>query len=39
MSVLAQESTAVGSPTLNIAIFMAFVVVTMALVFRASKTN
>ena len=39
MSVLAQESAAVGSPTLNIAIFMAFVVVTLALVVRASKTN
>ena len=39
MSVLAQESAAVGSPTLNIAIFMAFVVVTLALVIRASKTN
>ena len=39
MTVLAQESAAVGSPTLNIAIFMAFVVVTLALVIRASKTN
>ncbi len=39
MSVLAQESTAVGSPTLNIAIFLAFVAVTMALVVKASKTN
>ncbi len=39
MRVLAQESTAVGSPALNIGIFLAFVVVTMALVVRASKTN
>jgi cation/acetate symporter len=39
MSVLAQESAAVGSPTLNILIFLAFVVVTMTLVVRASKTN
>ena len=39
MSVLAQESAAVGSPLLNIAIFLAFVVVTMTLVVRASKTN
>ena len=39
MSVLAQESAAVGSPALNIGIFLAFVVVTMTLVVRASKTN
>ncbi len=39
MTVLAQESTAVGSPTLNIAIFLAFVAVTMTLVLRASKSN
>ena len=40
MSVLAQAtSEAVGSPTLNILIFLAFVVVTMTLVVRASKTN
>jgi cation/acetate symporter len=32
-------STAVGNPALNIAIFAAFVVVTMALVLRAGKTN
>ena len=39
MSTLAQEAAAVGSPALNIAIFGAFVVVTMALVLRASRTN
>jgi cation/acetate symporter len=39
-TVLAQATTeAVGNPLLNIAIFGAFVVVTMALVLRASKTN
>jgi len=37
VSPLAAE--AIGSPTLNIAIFLAFVVVTMGLVLRASKTN
>jgi cation/acetate symporter len=36
-TVLAAE--AVGSPILNMAIFGAFVIVTMALVLRASKTN
>ena len=38
---LAQAATseAVGNPLLNIAIFGAFVVVTMALVIRAGKTN
>jgi cation/acetate symporter len=36
-AVLAQE--AVGSPPLNLAIFMAFVLVTLALVLKASKTN
>ncbi len=35
--VLAAE--AVGSPTLNIVIFLGFVAVTLALVIRASKTN
>ena len=40
MSPVAQaQSEAVGSPTLNILIFLAFVVVTMTLVVRASKTN
>ncbi|MCY7365432.1 MAG: cation acetate symporter, partial [Frankiaceae bacterium] len=33
------QSTAVGSPALNIAIFGAFVAVTMALVVRAGRTN
>ncbi len=37
MSILAQEQ--VGNPTLNIAIFAGFVVVTMVLVLRASRTN
>jgi cation/acetate symporter len=39
MTVLAQETAAVGSPTLNIIIFLAFVAVTMTLVIRAGKTN
>ncbi|MEX2291442.1 MAG: cation acetate symporter [Mycobacteriales bacterium] len=40
MTVLAQAAdTAVGSPILNLAIFGAFVAVTMALVLKASKTN
>jgi cation/acetate symporter len=38
-TVLAQAAPAVGNPVLNIAIFGAFVVVTMALVIKASKTN
>ena len=38
MRVLA-ESTQVGSPGLNLAIFAAFVVVTMAFVLRAGRTN
>jgi len=37
VSILAQEQ--VGNPTLNIAIFAGFVVVTMVLVLRASRTN
>ena len=36
---IAAESAAVGSPALNLAIFGAFVAVTMALVLRAGKTN
>ncbi|HYH31305.1 MAG TPA: cation acetate symporter [Pseudonocardia sp.] len=41
MSVLAQapESGGVGSPLLNISIFAAFVVVTLVVVFRASRNN
>jgi cation/acetate symporter len=40
VSVVAQaQAGAVGNPLLNIAIFGAFVVVTMALVIKASKTN
>ncbi|MEE2034106.1 solute symporter family protein [Rhodococcus chondri] len=41
MTVLAQEAAAtdVGNPVLNIAIFVAFVVVTMSLVIRASRTT
>ena len=40
MTLLAVEAaTDVGSPLLNIAIFGAFVVVTLALVVRASRTN
>src|SRR5215207_8637386 len=33
------ETTTVGSPLLNIAIFLAFVAVTMVIVFRASRNN
>jgi cation/acetate symporter len=33
------EAAAVGNPIINIAIFVAFVTVTMALVIKASKTN
>ncbi|WP_407445014.1 cation acetate symporter [Rhodococcus sp. (in: high G+C Gram-positive bacteria)] len=39
MSVLAQGTTDIGNPLLNIAIFLAFVVVTMGLVIRASRTT
>jgi cation/acetate symporter len=39
MTTLAAAAEQVGNPALNIAIFLAFVVVTMALVLRASKTN
>jgi cation/acetate symporter len=39
MTTTTLAAEAVGSPLLNIAIFGAFVVVTMALVLRASKTN
>ncbi|MHA6629016.1 solute symporter family protein [Pseudonocardia sichuanensis] len=42
MNVLAQaqeESGGVGSPLLNISIFAAFVVVTLVVVFRASRNN
>ena len=42
MSVLAQAqegSAGVGSPVLNISIFAAFVVVTLVVVFRASRNN
>ena len=40
MSVLAQgEALDIGSPAVNISIFVAFVVVTLAVVFRASKRN
>lgn len=35
----AVESAQVGSPAVNIGIFLAFVVVTLVVVFRASKTN
>jgi cation/acetate symporter len=36
---LAAESEQIGDPTLNIAIFGAFVAVTLVIVFRASKNN
>ena len=36
---LAQETTAVGEPILNIAIFLAFVAVTLVVVFRASRNT
>ncbi|HLU57809.1 MAG TPA: cation acetate symporter, partial [Pseudonocardia sp.] len=41
MSFLAQAATpqGVGSPLLNISIFAAFVVVTLVVVFRASRSN
>jgi cation/acetate symporter len=39
MTTLAAAAEQVGNPALNIAIFLAFVVVTVALVLRASKTN
>ncbi|WP_226436366.1 solute symporter family protein [Rhodococcus yananensis] len=39
MNVLAQAHTDVGNPILNIAIFIAFVVVTMGLVIKASRTT
>jgi cation/acetate symporter len=37
--VRAAETTASGSPVVNMAIFLAFVAVTMVIVIRASKTN
>ena len=36
---LAQQTAAIGSPILNLAIFTGFVVVTLTLVLRASKSN
>lgn len=36
---LAATTTAVGEPTVNIAIFLGFVVVTLFIVYRASHTN
>lgn len=39
MNVLAQGHTDVGNPLLNIAIFVAFVVITMGLVIKASRTT
>ena len=36
---LAAETTTVGSPAVNIAIFSAFVLVTLAIVFWASRSN
>jgi len=39
VNVLAQAHTDVGNPILNIAIFIAFVVVTMGLVIKASRTT
>lgn len=38
-AVLAQASTTVGEPIVNISIFAAFVIVTMVVVIRASKKN
>ncbi|MGW6132244.1 solute symporter family protein [Cellulomonas sp. NPDC055163] len=38
-AVLAAESEQIGDPVLNIAIFGAFVAVTLVIVFRASKNN
>jgi cation/acetate symporter len=39
MTTLAAEAASVGNPALNIAIFVAFVVITMTIVIRASKTT
>ncbi|HEY9311155.1 cation acetate symporter [Williamsia sp.] len=39
MTNLAAEAASVGNPALNIAIFVAFVVITMTIVIRASKTT
>ncbi|WP_137874734.1 cation acetate symporter [Rhodococcus sp. Q] len=39
MTILAQGSSGVGNPALNIAIFVAFVVITMGIVIRASRTT
>ena len=39
MTVLAQGGADVGNPILNIAIFVAFVVITMGLVIKASRTT
>ena len=39
MTPLAQQTAALGSPILNLAIFTGFVVVTLTLVLRASKSN
>ncbi|MFC4603407.1 cation acetate symporter [Rhodococcus kronopolitis] len=38
-SILAASGTDVGNPVLNIAIFVAFVVITMTIVIRASRTT
>src|ERR687884_1843002 len=39
MRALAAASTTVGNPTVNISIFLLFVVVTLAIVVRASRNN
>jgi cation/acetate symporter len=39
MSTLAADAASVGNPALNIAIFVGFVVITMTIVIRASKTT
>ena len=39
MTFLAADTASVGNPALNIAIFVAFVVITMTIVIRASKTT
>jgi cation/acetate symporter len=39
MTTLAADAASVGNPALNIAIFVAFVVITMTIVIRASKTT
>ena len=39
ITTLAASGTDVGNPAFNIAIFLAFVVVTMTLVIRASRTT